>query len=149
MQHIPTLRLIYFRVTRTRYCQLFFQFLKRIEVTVCSSYDPVVILPKSMDCFVVVFFFFFFFGKNGILVKNAYLSEQVKSMKISTKIKPTILIYENEGWSNWHDGSKTMFMIFNRLPEKEPQFQKIWKLQTWSGLQLYWNSCCLKLQCFF
>ena len=60
MQRIPTLRVIYFRSTKTQNFQFFCQFLKKVAVTDC--FDGVVILPKTMDCF-------FFFVKNGVLVK--------------------------------------------------------------------------------
>ena len=70
--------------------------LKRVEVTECSSFDHVVILPKSMDClFFIIYLCLFFFPclfckNNGVLIKNAYFSEQVKNLKNSTKIKTTI-----------------------------------------------------------
>ena len=57
---------IYFRSRKIRYFQLFCLFLKIVEATDSTSFDPVVILPKTMHCF----FFFFFFCKNGGLVKK-------------------------------------------------------------------------------
>ena len=41
-------------------------------------------------------FYYFFFVKMAFLVKNAYYLEEVKGLKISTKIKTTILVSERE-----------------------------------------------------
>ena len=81
----------------------------------------------------------------------------MKSLKISTEVKTTILVFENEcliRWLNWNDHSETMFMMFNRLPEKSLNFRKFENCSIWSILisgasELYWNSCCLKLPHFF
>ena len=66
----------------------------------------------------------------------------MKSLKISTKVETTILVFENEclvKWPNIEMISETMLMMFNRLPEKKPQFQKIRKLKN----LVHFNRCIL------
>ena len=64
-------------------------FLKRVEVTDCSRFDPVVILSKSVD-----FFFFFFFCKNGVLEKKCLFSRTGEKL----------------GWT-FHPKSKRSFVL--------------------------------------
>ena len=61
------------------------------------------------------------FVKMAFWKKNAYFSEQVKSLTISTNIKTSNIFNENECLMR----SEIMFMMFNRLPEKKPEKSKI------------------------
>ena len=117
MQRIPTLRVIYFRSTKTRNFQLFSQVLKKVKFW--SSGHPAQVYGLV-------------FVKMAFLVKKELFFSEQKSLKISTNIKMSILVSQNEcliRWPDWNDHSEIMFMMFNRLPVKKPQFQKIRKLQ--------------------
>ena len=122
MQRIPALRVIYFRSTKTRNFQLCCQFLKKVEVTDWWSFDPVVILPKSMDCFCT----------NGILVKKSLFFRTGEKRKNFNQ-------YQNEHSCLWKWMSdmvtRLKWSLWNHVYDvkqtsrKKPQFQKIRKLQ--------------------
>ena len=79
-----------------------------------------------MDCFCFV--------KMAFWSKNVYFSGQVKSLRISTTIKMTILVYESECLirsPDWNDHFKTTIMIVHRLPEKSLNFRKFENCRIW------------------